>query len=73
MPYIIRKASRAGTAPYAGPACEAAKVLPGKLYFNLDEATIDAKKLRDVNPVGFEVVAVDLVERDLTGPEVVVE
>lgn len=54
--YFLRKRSRIGNIPYAGRACEAAGVEPGKIYDNKEEAGSDAHRLSLVNPVGFEVV-----------------
>lgn len=56
MHYIIRKASRSDLAPYAGSSCERAGVTPGRTYPSRTEAESDAQKLRQWNPVGFDVV-----------------
>jgi hypothetical protein len=53
--YIICKNSRPDAYPYSGPACEAAGVIPGKIYNNPDEAIIDAKKLVSITRTGFSV------------------
>lgn len=59
MQYFIHKSSRYTSTGYRGPACEHAGVEPGKLYDSEEEAKIDAKKLSNVNPVGFTVSPYD--------------
>lgn len=59
--FIIMKKSRSfdpasSIWAYRGPACECAGVEPGKVYSDRESAQIDAKKLTDCNPVGFDVV-----------------
>lgn len=61
--FIIMKSSRSfdpasSIWAYRGPACECAGVEPGKVYVDRESAQIDAKKLTDCNPVGFDVVNV---------------
>lgn len=56
MKYIIRKTTRGGMTPYAGPTCARADVTPGVVYSDVQQANEDATKLSKVNPVGFEVV-----------------
>lgn len=58
--YIIQKSTRAVDNPtprdaYSGPACEDARVEPGKVYDTFEDANIDCIKLGKVNPVGFVV------------------
>jgi len=53
--YHIHKKSRAPGTPYQGPTCDRAGVKPGRVYETEAEAQIDADKLSEVNPVGFEV------------------
>ena len=58
--YVIMKKSRLylGGVGYAGPTCQKANVQPGRVYTDEEFSTacIDAAKLSDQNPVGFEVV-----------------
>jgi uncharacterized protein (DUF2126 family) len=56
MPYVISKWSRtAGTVSYNGPACLAAGVTGGRVYDTREEAEADARRLSEVNPIGFVV------------------
>lgn len=57
--YIIRKSSRSNITPYScGLTCEEANVPCEELYTDRNKALEDAKKLANVNPVGFDVVRV---------------
>ncbi len=56
MPYVITKWSRTpGSVSYNGPACKHAGVIGGRVYTDEQEALADAKRLSDVNPIGFIV------------------
>ena len=55
MQWHIHKTSRSPGAPYSGPACACACVIPGKVYSDKEEAERDAVKLTECNPVGFQV------------------
>lgn len=56
MWYVIHKSSRMPAhVSYNGPACGPAGVVGGLVYGDYDQAIEDAKKLSDVNPVGFMV------------------
>jgi len=54
--WFIRKNTRYPQRPYGGPACGVAGVKPYRLYDIEAEAHEDARKLRAVNPAGFDVV-----------------
>lgn len=55
--YILRKVSRSGTSPYAGPSCENAGVPPGKVYTSYNEALVDCQLLNAFgSPVGFSLI-----------------
>ena len=72
MPYILRKMSRWSQqpSPYRNPhTCKKAGVPCEKVYYNEWEAIRDARKLGAVNPVGFDVVPVTLVELDPSSSE----
>ena len=56
MLYVIHKTSRMpGAVSYNGPTCKTAGVIGGRVYNNIEEATRDARKLSECNPVGFIV------------------
>lgn len=59
--WIINKKSRGvlyAYTPYSdGKACELANVPYGKIYDDFTEASIDAEKLSQFNPVGYRVLA----------------
>lgn len=57
MPFVIVKSSRfyAGGPGYTGPACDKAGVIPGMIYVSEADAAADARRLSEVNPVGFVV------------------
>lgn len=57
--YIVRKASRSNIAPYScGMTCDEARVPCECLYTDRSEALSDAKRLTEVNHIGFNVVRV---------------
>ncbi len=52
--WVIHKWSRSPhTVSYNGPSCQHAGVIGGRVYDDKEEAEVDAKKLSQVNPVGF--------------------
>ena len=54
--YVIHKRSRSPHREgYGGPSCNRAGVKPNTIYTDYDTAILDAKKLTEVNPVGFYV------------------
>ena len=57
MSYVIMKASRSylGGKGYMGPSCDRAGVEKEKVYQFFCDATDAARKLREVNPVGWVV------------------
>ena len=56
MAFVIAKSSREPTrVSYNGPACQPAGVIGGRVYAVREEAEADAKKLAEVNPIGFYV------------------
>ena len=55
--------------PYEGPPCKKAGVTPGRIYADGYLAREDAQKLSKANPVGFDVVPVELRVCGLTGHE----
>lgn len=58
MPFIIHESHAFGEAPYDGPSCQAARVLPGKYYETAAEAQADVAKLEQVNAVGWVIAEV---------------
>lgn len=64
--YIIQKKTRARENPtilnaYCNPeTCKKAGVKPGKIYYNFTSANEDAKKLSQINPIGFVVTKVEI-------------
>jgi hypothetical protein len=63
--YVIMKSCSAytGGPGYAGIACEAAGVEPGKVYATKADAEADARKLSVANPIGFVVVEYKKMEK----------